>query len=87
MKPGPPTAGHALMWPQRTGTYAALVWILLTEQGVRFPQNLCVPLTRFTWHLQWPYVPPSRAWNSSVLTIAFVVPAESSDSDFNRDDH
>src|SRR2546429_9663970 len=70
----------------RTGTCADSVWTLLTEQGVRFRRNLCVPLTRFTWHPPWLYVPPSRAWNSEVLTIAFAGPVSSSDSDFNPGD-
>src|ERR1700739_3727330 len=70
----------------RTGTCGDSVWTLLTEQGVRFPRNLCVPTTQFTWHPRWPYVRRSPVWNSQVSTIAFAAPVSSSDSDFNRGD-
>ena len=36
----------------------------IVDRARRPFRNLCVPLTRFTWHPRWQYVPPSRAWNS-----------------------
>src|SRR6266566_8953737 len=57
MKLRPPIAGHTSMELLRTGSCADSLWTLLTEQGVRFPRNPCIPLRRFTWHPLWPYVP------------------------------
>jgi hypothetical protein len=46
MRRRPPIAGHTRMRLLRTGACAGSVWTLLTEQGVRFPRNLCAPVAR-----------------------------------------
>src|SRR5437879_13605054 len=59
----------------------------IVDRARRPFRNLCVPLTRFTWHPRWQYVPPSRAWNSSVWTTAFAAPVGRSHSDCNPAAH
>jgi hypothetical protein len=43
MKPRRQIAALTSMPPLRTGMFIDLVWTLLSEQGIRFLWNLCVP--------------------------------------------